>query len=228
MPVPLNVPPHQRAAIVELASLNAEAYGALRDLLEHSGPLPEPTPLVERVSKALQNQTRLGGQILGMVIGLRGLVDRSALSVNEIAESVSDDVVETKKWIGAESTALLKQRLAELLEMKSVAISSKAFSLSVADESPFSDCRIVSDIRPLFSGADGELELTGSVIVHHLVMEVGGAADDKYVALSTSDLLKLKRTIERAVEKDRKLRKALTDGPIVPLETDDLINKPNA
>jgi hypothetical protein len=217
MAAPVNVPSHQRAAIGELASLSAEAYGAIREHLEQTGPLAEPTALIEQTSRVLVSQTRLGGQILGMVIGLRSLVDRSALAARDIADAVADDV-ENKQWIPQESREILKERLSELLEMKTVAISAKAFTLAVGDASPFSDVRIFSDIRPIFSGADTSLEFTGSIIVHHMVIEISGMGDDQYCALTTADLLKLKRTVERAIEKDKKLRLVLRNGPITPLE----------
>jgi hypothetical protein len=217
MPVPVNVPPQQRAAVEELASLSESAYAAVRDFLERAGPFAEPTPLVEEASKALATHTRLGGQILGMAIGLRSLVDRSALSTRDVAESVADDV-QSKKWISKESSDVLKNRLIALLEMKSVAVSSKAFTLSVGDESPFADVRIFSDVRPIFAGTDTDLEFTGSVIVHHMVIDVGGTGKDQYCALTSADLLKLKRTVERAIDKDKKLRKVLRGTPIAPLE----------
>jgi hypothetical protein len=215
---PVNVPAHQRPPALELAALSDEAYLTLRDFLVRKGPQTEPAAFVEQSSKALASQTRLGGQIAGMVIGLRSLVDRSAMSPREVAEGFADDVV-TKKWVGKESHDILQLRLAELLQLPVVAVSAKAFSLSVGDESPFSDVRILSDVRPIFSGSEGDLELSGSVVVHHLVIEVNSPSDDLYCALSTADLLKLKRTVERALEKDKKLRTALRGSPIAPLES---------
>src|SRR5262249_22154010 len=97
-------------------------------------------------------------------------------------------------------------------------LSAKAFDLGTADESPFGDVRILSDIRPIFRGPESQLSLRGSIVVHHLVIEVQGASDDLYCALSTNDLLKLKRIVERALEKDKMLRSALQGGPLAPLD----------
>ena len=219
MAFPVSVPAHQRTAIEELASLTEEAYQAIRDYLARTGPLAEPTALIEQMSKSVGDHTRLGGQVLGMVIGLRSLMDRSAMSVADVADGVANDVGE-KKWISQEAKEVLKKRLSSLLDMKVIAICAKAFTLAVADESPFGDVRIVSDVRPIFSGADTQLEFTGSLIVHHLVIEVGSPGDDLYCALTTADLLKLKRTVERAIEKDKRLRSVLRNGPIAPLESE--------
>jgi hypothetical protein len=220
MPPPVNVPQHQRAAVEELATLTEEAYQAIRESLDRTGPLAEPTALIEQASRAVASHSRLGGQVAGMVIGLRSLVDRSALGVSDVAEAVAEDAVGNKKWISKEASESLKRRLSELLQMKAVAISAKAFTLAVGDESPFADIRILSDIRPIFSGTDTDLEFSGSVIVHHMVIEIGSSADDQYCALSSADLLKLKRAVDRAIEKDKKLRNILRNGPIAPLEAE--------
>lgn len=220
MAIPINVPLQQRAAIAELASLKDEAYQALWECLSQTeSTLSEASVLVERTSKAVASQTRLGGQIVGMLIGLRSLVDQSAAPVGAIAAGVANDV-ETRKWISKDSNETLRGRLSALLEMKAVTVSAKAFSLAVGDESPFQDVRIFSDIRAIFSGGDRDLEFSGSIIVHHMAIEVGSSRDDQHCAMTISDLLKLKRTVERAIEKDKKLRNALRGGPIAPLEVE--------
>ena len=76
----------------ELASLTAEAYQAIRNCLTRTGPLADPSALIEQTSKAVADHTKLGGQVLGMVIGLRSLVDRSAMGVAEVAGAVVNDV----------------------------------------------------------------------------------------------------------------------------------------
>src|ERR1700737_461485 len=109
MAFPVSVPAHQRAAIEELASLTEEAYQAIRDYLTRTEPLAEPAALIEQTSKAVAAHTRLGGQVLGMVIGLRSLLDRSAMGAAEVAEAVVNDVA-GKKWISQESKEVLKNR----------------------------------------------------------------------------------------------------------------------
>ena len=96
------VPPHQHAAIEELTSLSEDAYKAVYECLARTGPLAEPTALIKQTSKALSDYTKLGGQVLGMVIGLRSLVDRSAMAQTDVVDAVATDVV-GKKWVAQES-----------------------------------------------------------------------------------------------------------------------------
>ena len=217
MAFPIVVPPHQRAAIEELTSLSEDAYKAVYERLASAGPLAEPTALIEQTSKALSDYTKFGGQVLGMVIGLRSLVDRSAMAQTNVVDAVATDVV-GKKWIAQESRDCFVARLSELLGMRAVAISSKAFSLAVADNSPFDDIRIISDVRPIFSEEASQLDFSGALIVHHMVIGVSGQGDDLFCTLTTADLLKVKKAVDRALEKDKKLRSVLRGSPISPLE----------
>jgi hypothetical protein len=175
----------------------------------------EPNALIENISKAVESHTKLGGQILGSVIGLRTLVDDSNLTPKNVADGVASDA-EQKKFVPPEMLSSLAARVADLLEAPAVMVASKAYSLVVADASPFRSVRIVSDVRPIFLGKDEGLHFSGSVIIHHLQVDVS-EGDDQHSALTTADLLKLKRAVERALEKDRKLRDVLRSGPLSPL-----------
>ena len=215
---PLNVPQSQRPAIQELAKLTEEAYGALRKCMADGLIYSEPSALIEQTSKAVEAHTALGGQILAAVIGLRGVVDNANMSIAAVSAGVASDA-QAKGYVPPASIDVLTRRLTELLNTPSVAISSKAYSLVVADAAPFSDVRIVSDVRPVFTNREDGLQFSGSVIVHMLNIEVGGDGKDQHSALTTSDLVKLRRTVDRALEKDRKLRDVLRGGPLSPLET---------
>jgi hypothetical protein len=213
----VSIPPTQRPAIQELATLSEEAYDALRQCVVDAPASAQPDALLEHTSKAIEGRTALGGQILASVIGLRSFTDRSNMSVAEVAASVASDA-EAKSYAPAGTKALLENRLAELLEASAVAISAKAFSLIISDAAPFSDVRIVSDVRPIFSSYPDALDIRGSVIVHHSQIEVTGEGDDQHSTLTTNDLLRLKQTVERALDKDKKLRELLRSGPLNALE----------
>lgn len=215
-PNPITVPQSQRPAIQELAKLSDDAYGALRACIIDGRLHAEPAALIEQASKATEIHTKLGGQIISALIGIRSLIDSANMSLADVAGGVVADA-QSKTYVPAESIEDLSSRLRELLDAPTIVVASKAYALVVADAAPFSDVRIVSDVRPIFTGKDERLEFSGSVIVHHLHVEVS-VGDDQHSALTTPDLLKLKRVVERALEKDRKLRDLLRSGPLSPLE----------
>ena len=225
MAAPINVPANQKAALQALAGLSDAAYEALQRCLADGRVWAEPDALLEQTSKALEPYTSLGGQILGAVVGMRSLVDRANMTAASVASGVAADAM-NRGYISPDSSDVLARRLSNLLDIQSVVISAKAFALTVADAAPFADARIVSDIRPIFSGTDA-LDISGSVIIHHLHIEVGGQTDDQRAALTTSDLQKLKRVVERALEKDKRLRETLRHGALTPLEPATLSGKDN-
>lgn len=215
---PIIIPPSQKAAIQELARLTPEGYGVFRQCLASSRLYTEPDAFIEQTSKGVSEHTKLGGQILVALIGLRSIMYRTNIAAGRIASGVVQDA-EAKGYISREFGDVLSRRLVELLETPSVALSAKAYFLVVADAAPFSDARIISDVRPIFSDKEEALQASGSIIVHHLRIEVGREGEARYAALTTSDLLKLRQTVERALEKDRKLRETLRGGPLAPLES---------
>jgi hypothetical protein len=224
MAAPISVPASQRPAIKELANLSTEAYQALHQCLTESRAYAEPDALLEQTSKAVEKHTRFGGQILGTAIGLRSLMDSTNLTLGDVAAGVASDA-QTIGYVPADRADVLSRRLTELLEMPAVAVTAKAYLLFTADPSPFNDVRIVSDVRPIFAGKHEGLEFTGSMIVHHLHIQVSGEGKDKHTSLTSADLLKLKRTVDRALEKDKKLREALRSGPLSPLEMSMSVDK---
>ena len=218
MAVRLTIPSPQNKAIRELAQLSAEAYDVLRRCVIETASTSEPSGFIERTSKVLRDHTALGGQILSALIGIRGIVDQATMTVSDAADGVAADARAKELVEDQVSMDRLSTRLAELLNAQSVAVSSKVFSLLVADSAPFNDARIVSDVRPVFLGREPDLEFSGSIIIHQLIIEVSGTPNEQHSSLTASDLHRLRRAVDRAIEKDRRLRETLRDSPMRPLE----------
>jgi hypothetical protein len=217
MAVPISVPVSQRRAIEELAKLSDDGFVALRQCLDEGPAYSVPGDFAEHAAKAVSPHTTLGGQIVSAIIGLRSVMDRTERPIGDVASGVATDLA-TKSNLAPEAQKVLVERLMSLLSIKSVATSAKAFSLSMADPTPFSDVQIISDIRPIFASKDSATEVSGAIVVHHLLIETASTHDDQHCTLTTADLLTLKRAVERALQKDRTLREALRGGPLAPLD----------
>ena len=110
----ITIPQGQRPAIQELARLTDEAYDALRECLKDGPICSVPNDLAERTSKAVLRHTGLGGQIVGLLIGLRSLVDTGSMSMPEVAAGVVADV-KAKQLVPEELQSPLLERLSELV-----------------------------------------------------------------------------------------------------------------
>lgn len=209
----INVPQSQRPGITELANLSADAYASVVECVRDSGIYVDPGELIEHASKRIASHTALGPVILNAIIGLRGLVDSYSISIDEVVAGVIADAA-AKNYVEMPRREVLARRLTELLVARPVTLTAKAYSLVVADAAPFSDVRIVSDVRPIFQDTEDNLEFSGSVIVHHLKIGTSGQADDFHSTLTVSDLVKLKKAVDRALEKDQRLRDVLEPSPL--------------
>lgn len=217
---PIAIPAAQKPAFDEITRLSDDAFQALLACLADGRVDAEPQELVDQTAEKMASHTALGGHILSAVVGLRMAMDRSALKLNDVAKGVADDAVK-KQWVEPSGRDVLSRRITSLLSTHKVQVAAKAYSLANADAAPFIEARIITDIRPIFSDNDDGLGLSGSVIIHQLRIEVDGYEANQHSALSTSDLLKLKRVVDRALEKDRSLRETIKKSvsALTPLET---------
>jgi hypothetical protein len=83
------------------------------------------------------------------------------------------------------------------------------------------DSRVLTDIRPIFSLKE-DLHPTAAVIIHNL--EFVTHTDDRhtytYIALDPNDLRKLKRTLERALQKEEILKKSVVASGMTYLDSE--------
>lgn len=103
----------------------------------------------------------------------------------------------------------LEHRLVEVLNsLKNTRTTFKAIDLLGENDKTFRESRIVSDIRLIFNN-DVHSEERNAVIIHKLRVEYlqSGKIEEQYFSLDNKDLIKLKEKIDRALEKERVIRK---------------------
>ncbi len=109
-----------------------------------------------------------------------------------------------------------RSRLTSLLSAAPLATSAKAQVLQREYALLFHDAKIITDARPVFSQSANEppdgmiLDHTLKVVYH----EGMGEHKELFLAVDSSDLLALKKVIERAEEKEQTLRSLLASKSI--------------
>src|SRR6185295_4831861 len=98
-----------KTAIQELATMKEEDYAVLRKAVAEVRLYTEPTALIEETSSSVLSHTKLGGQIVTAMIGIRSVMDRLNMSGPEVAAGVARDA-EEKKYVPKESSIALLQR----------------------------------------------------------------------------------------------------------------------
>jgi hypothetical protein len=140
-------------------------------------------------------------------------------------EQFVDDVVADMQDVQAgdsriepENALALKERLLTFLQIDALQLRSKASELIFEDAKVFQSSRIITDIRPVFSGTR-ELEISGGLIVHILKLQFMTATggNETYVSMDDDDLRELKQVIERAQQKSQLLRTHLKMSRLIDL-----------
>lgn len=103
--------------------------------------------------------------------------------------------------------AVAKKRLLRALSASAIQVTAKALQVAGDHQRLFCTARILSDLRPIFSDT---LEVSGSVIIHQfkIAYHEHGLEDgtgEIYMSVDRRDLLRLKATVERALQKHEKL-----------------------
>ena len=162
--------------------------------------------------------------IFKVIFVLYAMKDRTGTSAKELAQRVAESYANSQSKENrpsSEQADILNSRIGQLLSNdKTVAVTAKAFDVMTAHEHVFCGARIMSDIRPVFSGSVEAA--SAAVMVHNL--QIGfhdngsGEHKDFYVALDTDDIQLLKSLIERAEKKTGALEAILKAAKIPYLE----------
>ncbi len=117
----------------------------------------------------------------------------------------------------AKARSKFQARLASLLDNEVLRVALKALALRAEHAKTFCECRIISDIRPIF--AKPQERPLGAVITHTLkiAFHQQGEHSEFYVAMDSDDLANLKRAIDRAQSKADALRGVLAEAGIPDL-----------
>jgi len=109
----------------------------------------------------------------------------------------------------AASADKLVNRISELFELSSaLRCTLKGINLIRETEHLYKDSRVLSDIRPVFVNSKPELNGNHAVLLHRLKLEYEDADRfrDIFLTLTRKQLDELKIVIERAIDKDVRIR----------------------
>lgn len=216
MAFPITIPSSQRQAFSDLARLNPGDYKALLEHLGRTKSAVEAESFIRRLPESLTTPLSSAPRIVAALLSLRALLDRFQPPLDELVDGLVADA-QLARIIEKGESATFRDRVRELLVTDGLALSAKAFFLGSLHPAPFGSARIVSDIRPIFAPSGDPMSVSGSILMHILQIE-SPSAEDHFSALSTRDLLKLRDTVARALEKDRQIRTMLKETPFACID----------
>jgi hypothetical protein len=205
------IPDAGREPLRELATLSEEQVSTLVGALEKIRRVTTPGKLIKLAAPDVKDVREFPG-IVGALVNLRVIIDTEDFSLSQVAAGVAAEAKRSKLIAEEQQADALRTRLKRLLSLRSVTITSKAFALFYEHRAPFSSARLLSDVRPVFFDEEGQPQLVGSILVHTLKIDCIGQ-ETYFVALRPQHLRRLQESIERAIQKEERIRESLAGGP---------------
>lgn len=144
--------------------------------------------------------------ILRSLFSLVNIFDSTKKSIDDFAADFAESFRESFSEISNIEEGKLKQNLIQLLNsFSSIKLTVKARNLIIENLNNFTESRIISDIRIVFNDDNRNEKQQCALIVHQLNIKYfsGSSKNNLFsISLDSADLKKLKKTIDRAIEKD--------------------------
>ena len=220
--MPLDIPQEHRATIGKIVALSEENIAQLISAI--SSVKIRSTP--SEMSDAIRNQVTLINSddlaaIVETLYSLYHVREFSEVRADRFVTDIVDSVLKDEK-LGArqEDIPHLRETFRRLLNIDTLNALTKAIKLQRDGERIYCDSRIITDIRPVFSGEVSDAP--SSAVIRH-TLKIGyhrdgdGPHQTFYVAMDETDLHSLIEDIGRAIEKSETLTKVLKEGQIARL-----------
>jgi hypothetical protein len=219
----LEIPEEYQVGLTALIKLNNESFQELIAALESAPFALKHTTIVNSIASKVTTLSHDNvEEVIDLLVALNIVRGDAPVTTAEFVDDVYEaveDFDEPEFDLSNESRDQFKQRLAQLLDCKSLGVASKTRLLQREYERRYCSARIVTDIRPIFS-SDIETQPIAAVVMHTLRVKYHQDDDlrEVFVALKADDLEELKGSIERAETKAASLRTLLDAANVSYLE----------
>jgi hypothetical protein len=213
MPVAIQkIPERFKPGIALLGNMSDESYS---EILEAAKRAPSTFLNNREVIAWIGDEVKtISKSELSTVIESLTSLYRLRLRLENTAEQISRDVADNVKQNASEFNVRaevdLQARLAPLLAMSFLGvIAIKAKELQIQSEKVLCEASVLTDIRPVF-GEKVDDPPSAMFVTHTLKLTIHQASSsdhaELYISLDSDDLVKLKKTLERAEQKERSLK----------------------
>jgi hypothetical protein len=164
--------------------------------------------------------------LIRILFSLYSVRHEEGLSVDEMVDEVREALAKAgddRLKLSDEAWRSFALRIRRLLSLdRSFGVMVKALDIQFDYPRHFHGARILTDARPVFSEEVTE-EPTSFIVTHVLKLTIheDGAEKDWFVAMSSDDLENLRKTIDRAIVKERSLSSVLRKSSARVLEWED-------
>jgi len=219
----LTVPAQQVPPIKWLLDLPDEKLDAFLGVLSEAEPQFSVYELADKISKPLElpkENIVAALRVLGSLYLTRdfrqpieAFVDRDVFVALRRGNAFSLDTID-EQW-----KRLRRFLIAALGVERTLGTSAKTGNVLTQHDRIFVDCRVMTDLRPVFH-VDISEKPDAAVVIHMLKItqrDNSGHHTDMYFALDHNDIHKMQTVLERALKKEQTIRNILKDSGLVIL-----------
>lgn len=223
------LPPAIIQSLKRLAGTEPETIAHFQLELSKVGLTLASSEIIEEIAKSEAVPADLAKDLIHLILALDSARLNNNLTVDQLLNDVEEELTSLVREgrFPEHSARIANDRLRKLLERKTpLQLVAKAMNVFTEHEHTFRNCRILTDIRPVFVDSDKEAEiaLAAGTIVHTLKLEYreGRRTLEIFVAMDDKDILSLESALQRAKIKARDLREFLnrTDIPFIASGTE--------
>lgn len=206
------IPESQRDGLSIILSLSEDKVKHLTSTLEKVPKGLGPMDLSDYLSEKSVFSPKESAEVVKVLSALYRLKSTEPLVTDEVVNGISEALKETEQedlrprdgdW------DKFKKNFKVLLSYdNTIGITFKTLALSTEYEKFYIDSNIYTDIRPAFN-PDIEKKFDAATIIHTLKLEyhTGDRHDQVHVALDSRDLVRLRKQLQRAEEKEKSIKK---------------------
>ncbi len=225
----LKIPEGYLSGIKALSALSEDDTSVICDALSLIEPCFSPHALTSAVAVKSGLNREVTRDVIFVLVSLYLAWSEINLSLDEFIQTVVNAARDDMK-IESAGLESLNQNLSVLLQLdRSVGVTARASDVMTTFDHVFDSTRVVSDLRTLFTTEPTDPQPLAAVITHTLKIEFYKDRKKQafYVAMNSTDISKLKNTLERALNKEEQLESiAKKSGlPVLdsaPFDEDDL------
>ena len=211
-----HVPDRHVGALKYLASVDATGFEGLLSALSN-----------EPASSRAQLETRVGQVLPASDVGFKTPLVGAILSLCVVRSSneakpdgfATELAAAEELEFNAEERKTFEERLMQVLSLGPLTNLAKAANLIAENANLFGEARVITDIRPVFAD-DPATTPTGAVIMHTLKVDYYSDEDFRadFFVLDDVDLVKLRKAIDRAIEKSESLQALLSSAGLAAMQ----------
>lgn len=180
-------------------------------------PVPlKPSDLLPAVSDAVDGRSDIAESVVRQILAICGIMRQSGINSQDAVTALGATLENQSGWQPSDLAKWnsLRPSLESLLELRAVEIVATAIELSYEYANLYNKCRILTDIRPLFSRDASAIE--GAVVSFTLRLHFDNADGDHdlSIAMDAEDVHELAQQCERALVKASTAHELLTSSNV--------------